>query len=241
MTPAIEIHDLNFRYAAAKPVLRGVSFSLEDGFSVILGANGAGKSTLMGLMAGEHRPPPGTVVVGGTDVRDSSAWKRSVGWVPQRNVFDPGDRVLAFVTDVGWLRGLSRAEARSAAGEALELVGLSDRKRSRLRTLSGGMKWQAMVAAGIVHSPDVLLLDEPTAGLGPNHRAFLTGVLRRMADRGISVLMSTHVAADVEDAERVLVLDGGRIVADSPVADLLAVHGSVDAAFRAVTAGGGAL
>lgn len=242
MTPALLTRQLHFGYRAGHPVLHDVSFTVDGGFSVILGANGAGKSTLMRLLAGEERPPKGTVFIHGSPTHTSRLgihpWRQHLGWVPQHNPADPAQRVTDFVTDVGWLRGLSHRDARRAAKEAIARVKLEDKATSRIRTLSGGMQRQAMIAAGIVHNPSIVLLDEPTAGLDPNHRADVTAILRRLANNGTSILMSTHVAADVTDAQRVLVLDSGAIVADSPVDSLISQHGSVDAAFRATTGHG---
>lgn len=242
MTPALQAKGLRFGYRANKPVLDDVSFTVDSGFSVILGANGAGKSTLMRLLSGEKRPPAETVFVHGQDTCTSRMgvhpWRRNLGWVPQHNATDPAQRVRDFVADVGWLRGLSIADSRNSAMEAITRVGLEGKATSRMRTLSGGMQRQAMIAAGIVHRPSVVLLDEPTAGLDPNHRAAITSVLRSLAEQGTSVLMSTHVSADVTDADRVLVLDNGTIVVDSSVSELIASHGSVDAAFRATTSHG---
>ena len=101
--------------------------------------------------------------------------------------------------------------------------------------MSGGMQRRAMVAAGIVHEPDVLLLDEPTAGLDPHHRSSLIRALRDMASNGTTVLMSTHVAADMDSADRALILHRGGIAADSSVADFIERYGSVEQGFCAVT------
>lgn len=105
----------------------------------------------MQLIAGELRPPTGTIFVGGEDVRRSDSWRQRVGWVPQRSVFDPAQRAVDFVADVGWLRGLDRATARQHAVNALRIIGLEDHSTTRLRAMSGGMQRRAMVAAG--HCP----------------------------------------------------------------------------------------
>ena len=229
------VQHLSYGYSARAEVVRDISFDLAPELTVVLGANGAGKSTLMQLIAGELHPPAGTIFVGGEDVRCSDSWRQRVGWVPQRSVFDPAQRAVDFVAAVGWLRGLDRATARHRAINALELMGLEEHSATRLRAMSGGMQRRAMVAAGIVHEPDVLLLDEPTAGLDPHHRSSLMRALRDMASDGTTVLMSTHVAADMDSADRALILNGGCITADSPVADFLARYGSVEEGFCAVT------
>lgn len=235
MTPFLSVQHLSYGYSARAEVVRDISFDLALGLTVLLGANGAGKSTLMQLIAGELRPPTGTIFVGGEDVRRSDSWRQRIGWVPQRSVFDPAQRAVDFVADVGWLRGMDRATARHHAVNALRIMGLEEHSTTRLRAISGGMQRRAMVAAGIVHEPDVLLLDEPTAGLDPHHRSSLIRALRDMASNGTSVLMSTHIAADMDSADRALILHRGCIAADSSVADFIERYGSVEQGFCTVT------
>ena len=139
MTPFLSVQHLSYGYSARTKVVRDISFDLAPGLTVLLGANGAGKSTLMQLIAGELRPPTGTIFVGGEDVRRSDSWRQRVGWVPQRSVFDPAQRAVDFVADVGWLRGLDRATARQHAVNALRIIGLEDHSTTRLRDV----RWNA--------------------------------------------------------------------------------------------------
>ena len=189
----------------------------------------------MSLIAGERKPSPHSVSILGDDVATTDRWKEFTGWVPQRATADPGQRTSSFVRDVAWLRGLNRSEATFAARQAIETVGLSEVSNQRVRTLSGGMHKRMMIAAGIVRQPKVLLLDEPTAGLDPNHRSSIVQQLKELAVTGTTVLMTTHIAADVEEADRALFLDGGNIAADHTVSALLSQHHSIDDAFRRFT------
>ncbi|MGV0394573.1 ATP-binding cassette domain-containing protein [Corynebacterium uberis] len=133
MQTVVEVKDLSFQYSHGRPVLKGANCAFGDGLSVILGANGAGKSTLMGLLAGELKVQGGSIALNQDRARSVSA----VGWVPQRSVFDPAQRLEDFVSSVGWLRGLSRKKASAAAKDALATVGLGDRSRDKLKDLLG--------------------------------------------------------------------------------------------------------
>lgn len=229
---------IRFAYPRRDPVLVDLGFSIDGGLVALLGENGAGKSTLMSILA--TQPPAGrlsgTVRIGGVAVAPGTRRRirRDLGWVPQEFPFDPAQRVGAAVGMVARLRGMARPEVGEAVAAALALVGLEDRADRRLGELSGGLRRRAVIAAGIVHRPRVVLLDEPTAGLDPANRRRIMEILARGAESGMTVLFSTHLAADAAGADRVLFLSGGGIVEDAAPETLVRRHGGIDEAFVAL-------
>lgn len=241
MTSLLTCEHLSFGYRPGREVLHDLSFSLESGMTALLGANGAGKSTLMRILATELPVPRGATVTI-TDINANrgnlGAIRSRIGWAPQEFPFDRHQRARDAIAMIAHLRGMRRGDVPGAVDKALAAAELSDRASDRLGSLSGGLRRRAVIAAGIVHSPEVLLLDEPTAGLDPDNRADVMAMLRRCADSGTAVLMSTHLSTDVESADRVAFLRDGAIMHNAPVANVLRDHGSIDAAFSALSKGG---
>ena len=207
----IHVHDLAKRYGAVEAV-RGVSFSVEAGETFgIIGPNGAGKSTILKMLLGLVRPDRGTVTVDGVDLRrDPVALRARIGYVPQRDGFDEaatGREALRFLAR---LRRVDPAEVETRARE----VGVEDLLDRRIGTLSGGQRQRMSVAAALLGDPPVLLLDEPTASLDPRATAEFRGLVERLAEEGRTVLLCSHLLADVERlCDRVLVLLDGRVAA----------------------------
>lgn len=237
----IEIHDLTFSYGRRSPVLTGLNLTVEDGLVALLGENGAGKSTLLRILATEIPPRrrTGTVIIDGEELTRANLGRiRSrLGWVPQDFPFDGQQKVADAIAAVAWLRGMPRRDIPEAVNATLGTVDLADRADEKLKNLSGGLRRRAVIAAGLVHHPRTLLLDEPTAGLDPRNRKHTLRILRDIADRGILVLLSTHLAVDAEACERVLFLAEGHVLEDRPTAEFLERHGSIDAAFTECTGG----
>lgn len=219
-----------------KPVIGAISIGFGDGFTAVLGANGAGKSTLLKTLATELPIRGGEILHDGEPLRprELRRYRATIGWVPQREPFDDTRTPAEFVAMVGWLRGLGWSRAHSAARKVLADVGLAERTHEPITTLSGGMRRRVSIAAGLVNDPAVLLLDEPTAGLDPAQRAAILALVRDAGASGRTVIMSTHIASDVADCDRVLILAGGGIAADATPADLTATYGGIDEAFIAV-------
>ncbi|MFV0634015.1 ABC transporter ATP-binding protein [Demequina sp.] len=191
-----------------------MDLALTAGVTCLVGPNGAGKSTLLGILGGMQRPPEGVVV---------RRRGTRVGQLPQQLALPMHARCADYVEHAAWVHGVPRAARPVAVRVALEEVGLAERSRDRVRTLSGGMQRRLGIAQAIVHRPDVVLLDEPTAGLDPLQRASLRDVLARMAVRA-SVLVSTHLVEDVRGlADRVVVLSDGAVVFDGTVPELEAL------------------
>ncbi|PRW64487.1 hypothetical protein CEP50_05875 [Actinopolyspora mortivallis] len=201
--------------------LESVDTALPVGVTALLGPNGAGKSTLLGVLSGMLTPQRGRVELNGLDpVRDRRRYRESLGFLPQRFTAPGHLSVAEFVTVSAWWRRVPRAERKEAVRWALEATGLGERARSRVGQLSGGMVRRVGIAQALVNAPPVLLLDEPTVGLDPRQRNALRGVITELG-RERTVLLSTHLTEDVAAvADRVVVLDEGRVSTESTLADL---------------------
>lgn len=215
-----------------RPVLDGVTFSVDTGLTGLLGVNGAGKSTLLRALAGVVPPSGGSVRIGGHDpyaAASRPAALRLLGYVPQHLEAPPAFSVADYLLHLCWLKEVPRRERPDAVGRALAAVDLTDRASARLSTLSGGMRQRASIAQALLTDPRVLLLDEPTTGLDPHQRAELRGLVQRLgADR--AVLLATHIVEDVEYvADHLVVLHEGRVRFDGPTAELAAGADAVDA------------
>jgi ABC-2 type transport system ATP-binding protein len=202
-----------------------VSFSLAPGTLVgLLGPNGAGKTTTVSMVTGVVTPDRGTVLVGGRPLRgDRDPAKRRIGLVPQDlPLYDElsARENLRFFGGLYDLRGAALDDAMSSA---LELVGLADRARDRVKAFSGGMKRRLNLAAGLLHDPDIVLLDEPTVGVDPQSRNAIFDNLDELKRRGKALLYTTHYMEEAERlSDRIVIIDHGRVVADDTLAGLRA-------------------
>ena len=199
-----------------KAAVRGVSLEVAAGEILgLLGPNGAGKSTTVAMLCGLVRPDRGTVTVAGDPVGDgASPAKRRIGLVPQDISLYEDLGAIANLELFGALYGLEGALLRERAHAALELVGLADRARAKPATFSGGMKRRLNIACALVHDPDVLLLDEPTAGVDPQSRNAIFDNLEALRARGKAILYTTHYMEEAERlCDRVIIVDHGQVVA----------------------------
>ena len=221
--PAIAIRDLEKTYAGGKRALAGVSLDVPRGSIFgLLGPNGAGKSTMINILAGLVRKTSGTARIWGFDIDEHPRNARaSIGIVPQEILFD------AFFTPVETLElqaglfGVPKAKRRSMA--LLKAVRLDDKAHAYSRTLSGGMKRRLLVAKALVHTPPVLVLDEPTAGVDIELRAQLWEYVRELHAGGTTVVLTTHYLEEAQElCDRIAIVDGGRIVANDETPKLLA-------------------
>src|SRR3954469_12107011 len=207
-----------------------VSFSVKRGTLVgLLGPNGAGKTTTVSMIAGLTLPDKGDVLVEGARLSgDTDPKKRRIGLVPQDLALYEELSARANLRFFGALYSLSGAALDTAIKNALDLVGLSDRINDRVATYSGGMKRRLNLAAGLLHDPDVLLLDEPTVGVDPQSRNAIFDNLETLKARGKALLYTTHYMEEAERlADRIVIIDHGRVVADDSVDRL---RGSLPAA-----------
>jgi len=193
--------------------LRDVELALPRGAVGLLGPNGAGKSTLFRLLLGLEPPDAGTVDVLGRAMPDHSLDVLArVGYMPEDDSLFPGLHGLDQVVHAAQLCGLSPTDARSRAHRALDLCGLADARYRMGAAYSLGMRQRLRLAMAVVHGPDLLILDEPTAGLDPEGRKQMLGLIREIADQGVAVVLSTHVLPDVEAVcDHVVLLSRGQI------------------------------
>ncbi len=188
----------------------------------LLGPNGAGKSTTISMICGLTAADAGRVLVGGSELaRDEAACKRRIGLVPQDLALFEDLPAQANVELFGALYGMPQASARRRGAEVLAAVGLADRARDKPATFSGGMKRRLNIACALVHDPDVLLLDEPTAGVDPQSRNAIFEALLALKAAGKALVYTTHYMEEVERlADRVIIIDHGRVVAQGTLAEL---------------------
>jgi ABC-2 type transport system ATP-binding protein len=194
-----------------------VSFTVDRGQLVgLLGPNGAGKTTTVSMIAGLINPDDGQVLIDGSPIRgDTDPRKRSVGLVPQDLALYDELSARENLRFFGALYALSGRALDIEIERVLALVGLVDRAKSRVATFSGGMKRRLNLAAGLLHDPEILLLDEPTVGVDPQSRNAIFENLEELRARGKALLYTTHYMEEVERlADRVVIIDHGRVVAD---------------------------
>jgi ABC-2 type transport system ATP-binding protein len=203
--------------------LDGVSVALDAPATGLLGANGAGKSTLMRLLLGLLRPDEGAVEVLGVDAsRDTAEVRRRLGYMPELDCLPLEMTARDLVVHMAELRGLPRRDAVLRASEVLFQVGLEEERSRLIRTFSTGMKQRAKLAQALVHSPELVVLDEPTNGLDPSGREEMLALVRRLSSElGIAVLLSSHVLEDVtRTCDAVVVLRDGRVVTSGRIDEM---------------------
>jgi ABC-2 type transport system ATP-binding protein len=200
-----------------------VSFAVEPGELLgLLGPNGAGKTTTVSMIAGLLAPDRGDVLVAGRRLDgDTDPSKRRIGLVPQDLALYEELSARANLRFFGSLYEMSGAALGKAIETALELVGLADRTNDRVKTFSGGMKRRLNLAAGLLHDPDILLLDEPTVGVDPQSRNAIFDNLEALKRQGKALLYTTHYMEEAERlADRIVVIDHGKVVANDTLAGL---------------------
>ncbi|MEV7989861.1 ABC transporter ATP-binding protein [Micromonospora sp. NPDC085948] len=220
---AVQADGLALRYGRTT-ALEDVSFTLRTGVTGLLGPNGAGKTTLLRIVATALPAGGGTLRVFGHDPSTPPgrlAVRRRLGYLPQDPGFHPSFTAFEFVDYVAILKELTHRTARhTEVARVLSAVGLDDRRRSRIRTLSGGMKQRLALAAALVGDPDLVILDEPTVGLDPEQRLRFRELIADLGEHK-TVLLSTHQTEDVMSlCQEVIVLDRGRVRFEGTPAEL---------------------
>jgi ABC-2 type transport system ATP-binding protein len=218
----LRVDALAKRYGATAAVV-GVSFSIAEGACFgLLGPNGAGKSTLIRSIVGRVRPDSGSVSIFGHAV-GSSAARADIGWVPQDLALYPLLTCHENLQAFGRYQGLSGKRLDDAIAWCLDLASLADRSKSAVKTLSGGMKRRLNMAAGLIHRPRLVLLDEPTVGVDPQSRNRIFEMVEALRAEGATIIYTTHY---MEEAERlcdtIAIIDHGRIIALGSKAELVA-------------------
>ncbi len=218
----LDIRNLRKAFGAVVAV-EDVSFSVEAGRLVgLLGPNGAGKTTTVSMIAGLVTPQRGSVLVNGHALAgDADPLKKKIGLVPQDLALYDELTARENLRFFGALYELSGRALENAMGEALTLVGLADRVHDRVKTFSGGMKRRLNLAAGLLHDPDILLLDEPTVGVDPQSRNAIFENLEELKRRGKALLYTTHYMEEAERlADRIVVIDRGNVIANETLSEL---------------------
>jgi ABC-2 type transport system ATP-binding protein len=220
---AIRIQNLQKTYAGGKTALHGVSFDVPRGqIFGLLGPNGAGKSTLINILSGMVNKTGGTAEIWGFDIdAHPRNAKRAIGVVPQEILFDPFFTPREALEIQAGLYGIPKAERRTM--ELLRAVHLEDKANAFARTLSGGMKRRLLVAKALAHTPPVLVLDEPTAGVDIELRQQLWAYVRQLNDQGVTVVLTTHYLEEAQElCDRIAIINHGKLIANEPTATLLA-------------------
>ena len=210
------------RKTPAVEAVRGISFAVKTGeFFGLLGPNGAGKSTTLGCISTLVRPSGGRIVVDGAEVgKDPSGVKRRIAVVPQMRNLDRELTVRELLTYHGRYFGMPAAEREARATRLLDELQVADKAGAKPVTLSGGQQQRVMIARALMHDPQVVLLDEPTTGLDPQARRLLWETLRRLHERGLTFILTTHYMEEADRlCQRVAIVDHGKILTlDTPAA-----------------------
>ena len=225
--PAIAIRNLTKRYAGVggvpgKLALDDVTIAVpQGGIFGLLGPNGAGKSTMINILAGLVTKTAGSASIWGFDIDESRRnAKRAIGIVPQEIVFDPFFTPYEVLENQAGFYGIAKSLRRSEA--LLRAVHLADKRDAYARTLSGGMKRRLLIAKAMVHSPPILVLDEPTAGVDVELRRLLWELVVQLNHDGVTVVLTTHYLEEAEQlCDRIAIINHGRLIADKPTRDLI--------------------
>ena len=213
MQPIISVSNVTKTYASGLQALRGVSLDIYRGeIFALLGPNGAGKTTLIGIICGIVNASSGTVTVDGHDnVRDYRAARAKIGLVPQELTTDTFESVWGTVS---FSRGLFGKPPDPAYIETVPKdLSLYDRRKSKIMTLSGGMKRRVMIAKALAHEPQILFLDEPTAGVDVELRKGMRQLIRELSASGVTVILTTHYIEEAEEmAGRIAVINRGELI-----------------------------
>lgn len=222
----LSIRNLSKSYGT-KRALTDFSAEFRSGVTAILGPNGAGKTTLMSLIADLLKRDSGEILYDGTDIlKLGSRFRERLGFMPQSPGMYDNMSARAFLAYMAELKGLSKQQARTEIPELLRTVGLEKEAHRKLGGFSGGMRQRVMLAQALLGNPEVLLLDEMSAGLDPEERVRMREYISGLGKDRI-ILLSTHIISDVETiADRIILLSGGRITADLETEEFVAGTGS---------------
>jgi len=222
MQPVVSIQGLTKTYKSGLQALKTTDLTIGKGeIFALLGPNGAGKTTLISIVCGIVTPTTGTVIADGHDIRkDYRAARSKIGLVPQELTTDAFETVLATVT---FSRGLfGKAPNPGHIEKTLRDLSLWDKRNDRIMTLSGGMKRRVMIAKALSHEPDILFLDEPTAGVDVELRRDMWNLVRNLRDKGVTIILTTHYIEEAEEmADRVGVILKGELILVEQTAALM--------------------
>ena len=228
MANAIEIRHLTKSFGALRAV-DDLSFEVREGeLFAFLGVNGAGKSTTISIVCGQLLPDSGSIKIGGIEVsKDPDEVKRRIGIVFQGSVLDGALSVRANLESRAALYGMCRYKTAARIRELSELLDFKDLLSRPVGKLSGGQRRRIDIARALLHSPEILILDEPTTGLDPQTRSTLWSVITRLRrEKGMTVLLTTHYMEEAADADYVVIIESGRLAANGTPHDLKAAYAS---------------
>jgi ABC-2 type transport system ATP-binding protein len=233
MPPIVSIENVSKSYASGVRALRPIDLEIRKGeIFALLGPNGAGKTTLINIVCGIVTASSGRVIAGGHDiVRNYRAARRQIGLVPQELTTDSFETVWA---TVAFSRGLfGRAPDRDYLAGVLRDLSLEPKRNARIMELSGGMKRRVMIAKALSHEPDILFLDEPTAGVDVELRRDMWNLVRRLRERGTTIILTTHYIEEAEEmADRIGVINKGALVLVEEKAALMRKFGKKQLTLR---------
>lgn len=224
----LKIEQLSKSYGSTK-ALQKFDGTLSQGIYGLLGPNGAGKSTLMNIIAGNLIPDEGTIQYNGKDIfKLGKEFRAVLGFMPQQQGLYDSFTGFRFLSYIAALKGMSRTEAKIQMKEVAEMVHLTEALNRRLGGYSGGMKQRILIAQAVLNNPEILILDEPTAGLDPKERIHIRNIISEISSNKI-VIWATHVVSDIESiAKEILLVKKGTLVAkDAPQNLLKNVQGKV--------------
>jgi len=221
---ALSIQDLSKQYKSGVQALKSISFEVNQGdFFALLGPNGAGKTTAIGILTSLVNKTSGIVEVFGHDLdKELSAAKTCLGVVPQEVNLNLFDKCINTLINQAGFYGIPRNEAEKRAQHYLKQMDLWDKRNSNARDLSGGMKRRLMVARSLVNQPQLLLLDEPTAGVDIETRRMMWRFLRDLNRQGITIILTTHYLEEAEQlCDRIAIIDEGEIIENDSMLNVL--------------------
>lgn len=207
----LKLYKLTKKFSGTEAV-SSVSYTFSEGVYGLLGVNGAGKTTLMRMMCGLLHPSEGKITCNGEDIfRMEETYRQRLGYLPQEFGFYPEFSVYDYLMYIASLKGLRPAVAKRRIEILLSQVGMKSQKHKKMKKLSGGMKRRVGIAQAMLNNPEILILDEPTAGLDPNERIRFRNLISELSkDR--MVLLSTHIVSDIEYiADQILLMEGGKL------------------------------
>ncbi|GAA0323734.1 ABC transporter ATP-binding protein [Sphingomonas oligophenolica] len=213
MATILSVAGVSKTYASGQRALEPIDLDIEKGeIFALLGPNGAGKTTLISIICGIVTPSTGTITVMGHDaLKDFKAARRLIGLVPQELSVDMFETVMATIRFSRRLFGKGRDDAYLE--QVLRDLSLWDKRNTKIRELSGGMKRRVLIAKALSHEPDILFLDEPTAGVDVSLRRDMWKLIHRLRDKGTTIILTTHYIEEAEEmADRVGVIDKGRLI-----------------------------